>query len=122
MCSTPEALRTQALQLRETLTKIIDKIRQVPGYEDFLAQPSFDDIRQALRPGIPLVHLVPSSAGSLALILTQDGIGSVWLDDLTENSLGELLIDWFSAYDEPQTKRQPWLDAIDQSHWQVLCS
>ncbi|MDZ8242322.1 MAG: CHAT domain-containing tetratricopeptide repeat protein [Nostoc sp. ChiQUE01a] len=122
---TPEALRTQALQLRETLTKIIEQIRQVPSYEDFLAQPSFNDIRQALCPGIPLVYLVPTPAGSLALLVTQEGINDLWLDDLTENSLRELLKAWFNAYEESQTKHQAWLDAIDQGTrqlWQPLMS
>ncbi|AFY32934.1 TPR repeat-containing protein [Calothrix sp. PCC 7507] len=125
---TPEALRTQALQLRETLTKIIEQIRQVPGYQDFLTQPSFDDIRQALRPNIPLIYLMPTPAGSLALIITQDGIDDLWLDHLTENSLRELLNAWFDAYDEShksQTKHQAWLDVIDQGTrqlWQPLMS
>jgi CHAT domain-containing protein len=120
---TPEALRTEAIQLRETLTKIIKQIRQVPGYEEFLAQPNFDDICQALSPGIPLIYLVPTSAGSLALIVTQDGIASLWFDDLTENSLRELLITWFDAYNQSQTNRQAWLEAIEQGTrqlWQPL--
>jgi CHAT domain-containing protein/signal recognition particle subunit SEC65 len=97
---TPEALRTEAQRLHQTLTQTIDQIRQFDGYEDFLAQPSFDDIRQALRPGILLLYLVPTSAGSLALIVTQDGIDDLWLDDLTETSLGELLDIWFDAYEK----------------------
>ncbi|MHC5862236.1 CHAT domain-containing protein, partial [Nostoc sp.] len=121
----PSALRTQALQLHETLRKIIDQIRQVPSYKDFLAQPSFDDIRQAFRPGIPLVYLVTTPAGSLALIVTPDGIDDLWLDDFTQTSLGELLITWFNAYEQSQTNRQAWLDAIDQGTrqlWQPLMS
>ncbi|MFN6518187.1 MAG: CHAT domain-containing protein [Nostoc sp. CreGUA01] len=121
----PETLRTKALELRASLMIIIEQIRQVTGYADFLTQPSFDDIRQALRPGIPLVYLITTSTGSLALIFTQDGIGALWLDDLTENSLEELLYNWFDAYNESQTNHQAWLDAIDQgTHqlWQPLMS
>ncbi|MDM9584869.1 CHAT domain-containing protein [Nostoc sp. GT001] len=121
----PEALRTQALQLQETLTEIITQIRQIIGYEGFLAQPSFDDIHQALRPGIPLIYLVSSPAGSLALIVTQGGIAPLWLDDLTNKRLRELLIAWFKAYYQSQTNRQAWLDAIDQGTsqlWQPLMS
>jgi CHAT domain-containing protein len=120
---TPEALRTEALRLRQTLTQTIDQIRQVPGYKDFLAQPSFDDILHALRPGIPIVYLVPTSAGSLALILTQDGIAPLWLDDLTETRLREILYAWFNAYDQSQANHAAWLDAINQgTHqlWQPL--
>ncbi len=120
---TPEALRTEALQLSETLTKIIEQIRQVPSHKDFLAQPTFDDIRQALRPGISLIYLVPTAAGSLALIVTPEGIDDLWLDNLSENSLRELFIAWFSAYSQSPTNRQAWLDAIDQGTcqlWQPL--
>ena len=123
---TPEALRTEALQVNETLTKIIEQIRQVRGYENFLAKPSFNDIRQTLRSGIPLVYLVTTSAGSLALILTQEGIDELWLDELTENSLQEIFQAWFGAYyDQSQTNRQAWLNAIDQGTrqlWQPLMS
>jgi CHAT domain-containing protein/predicted LPLAT superfamily acyltransferase len=124
-CLTPSALSTQALQLRNTLTEIIAQIRQVPNYQDFLAQPNFNDICQALRPGIPIVYLVPTSAGSLALIVTQESITPLWLDDLTEESLRELLVNWFNAYELSQINPQAWLDAIDQgTHqlWQPLMS
>jgi len=122
---TPSALSTQALQLRHALTEIITQIRQVLGYEDFLAQPNYDDIRQSLRPGIPIVYLVPTSAGSLALIVTQEDITPLWLDDLTYESLRELLGNWFNAYELSQINRQAWLDKIDQgTHqlWQPLMS
>ncbi|MBW4661060.1 MAG: tetratricopeptide repeat protein [Drouetiella hepatica Uher 2000/2452] len=120
---TPEAFRTEALRLRQTLTQTIEQIRQVEGYADFLAQPSFDDIRQAIRPGIPLVYLVPTPTGSLALIVNQTGIADLWLDDLTQTSLGEVLTAWFNAYSQSQTNRQSWYDAIDQGTrqlWQPL--
>ncbi|WP_254625971.1 CHAT domain-containing protein [Nostoc sp. TCL240-02] len=125
---TPEVLRTEALQLRQTLTEIIDQIHQVPGYEDFLAQPSFDDIYQALRPSVPLVYLVPTSAGSFALIVTQDCITNIWFDDFTEANLRELLYGraddsnlggWLGAYRQPQSNHQAWLDAIDQGTRQL---
>ncbi|MEH2050401.1 CHAT domain-containing protein, partial [Nostoc sp.] len=122
---TPEALRNEALQIHETLTKIIEQIRQVRGYEDFLAQPSFNDIHQALHPSIPLIYLVTTPAGNLALIVTQEGIASFWFDDLTENSLRKLLFAWFSAYEQSQTNHQAWLDAIDQGTrqlWEPLMS
>ncbi len=99
------------------------QIRCALPYEDFLAQPSFDDIRQALRPGIPLVYLVPTSAGSLALIITQDGIAPLWLNELTETRLREILVAWFNAYAQSQANHAAWLDAINQGTrqlWQPL--
>ena len=55
------------------------------GYTDFLAQPDFSDIQQAVRPDVPLVYLVPTPSGSLALIVTQAGISDLWLDELSRN-------------------------------------
>jgi CHAT domain-containing protein len=110
---TPETLRNAATQLRSELETTIAQIRQVEGYEDFLDQPNFEDIRAALQPKCPLIYLVVTSAGSLALIITPDEIANLWLDDLTEASLQELLQTWFNAYNQSQSDRQNWLDAID---------
>ena len=120
---TPEAFRTSATNLREQLQAAIAAIRQQPGYEGFLDQPNFDDIRAALQLANPLVYLVPTSAGSLALIVTPDSITDLWLDDLTETSLQELLQNWFYAYSQSQTDHSAWLTAIDQGTrqlWQPL--
>ncbi len=122
---TPEAFRTEALQLRQTLTETIEQIRRVEGYADFLAQPDFNDIQRAVRPDVPLVYLVPTPAGSLALIITQDGIADLGLDDLTETGLGEILTAWFNAYNQSRTDRQSWYTAIEQGTrqlWQPLMS
>ncbi|MDJ0707665.1 MAG: CHAT domain-containing protein [Leptolyngbyaceae cyanobacterium MO_188.B28] len=121
---TPEVLRNQSQQLRQALTAILDQIRQFPGYEGFLSQPSFDDIRQALRPDNPLIYLVPTPNGSLALILTLDRITELWLDSLTDNKLIDLLNNnWIKAYNQSQTNHQTGLDTIDAvTHqlWQLL--
>jgi CHAT domain-containing protein len=110
---TPEAQRNTAIDLRQRLDALIAQIRQVDGYADFLDQPSFEDIRAALQPNNPLVYLVPTPAGSLALIVTPDGITDLWLDDLTETSLIDLLNNtWFKAYNQSQSDRQGWFDAI----------
>ncbi|MEP0914022.1 CHAT domain-containing protein, partial [Leptolyngbya sp. GB1-A1] len=112
---TPEALRTEALRLRQTLTETIEQIRQVEGYANFLAQPDFEDIQQAVRPHVPLVYLVPTSSGSLALIITQDDIADLWLDELNETELIELLNNsWFNAYKQSRDNPQAWLEVIEQ--------
>ncbi|WP_448570231.1 CHAT domain-containing protein [Trichothermofontia sp.] len=103
---TPEFLRNTAQHLRQTLTTTLDQIRQIPGYETFLTQPSFDDIRAALKPEIPLVYLVPTPAGSLALIVTRQNIEPIWLDDLPESQVREIL---YGPADDPELGR--WLGA-----------
>ncbi|XGV97806.1 MAG: CHAT domain-containing protein [Leptolyngbya sp. BL-A-14] len=118
---TPGAFRATAQQLHKTLTAKIEQIRQVEGYAGFLAQPGFSDIQQAVRPGIPLVYLVPTPAGSLALIVTQDSIIDVWFNDFTEISLREILTSWFTRYAENQQKQRDWTQ-VKQTHpvWQAF--
>jgi CHAT domain-containing protein len=195
---TPKVHRHTAIDLRQSLDALITQIRQVEGYANFLDQPSFADICAALQPNHPLVYLVPTPAGSLALVirsaspkagsplaplkkggtgtsssevpllkgdsgespdsnaaevirsasspkagsplapLQKGGTGTsssevpllkgdlggspasnaaeitpIWLNDLTETSLIDLLINtWFKAYDQSQSDRQGWFDAI----------
>ena len=117
---TPTDLRDMAAALREQLTQTITEIRQVEGYADFLGQPSFEDIRSALRPDQPLVYLVTTPNGSMALIVTVDNIDVLWLDDLTEPQLTDLLGQtWFAAYAQSRTNPQGWYDAIDTATRQL---
>ncbi|MEM9450348.1 MAG: CHAT domain-containing protein [Cyanobacteria bacterium P01_E01_bin.6] len=116
---TPEALRSDAQGLRHALTETLDQIRQIPDYEAFLTQPNFTDIHKTLRPNHPLVYLVPTPIGSLALILTPDHLSDLWLDDLTESQLQDILVNWFNAYNQSQTSYQAWLEAIDQGTRQL---
>ncbi len=61
---------TQEIQAaRGELDAAIAAIRQVPGYEDFFLPPTFEKIRQAATPDAPLVYLVATSAGGLALVV-----------------------------------------------------
>jgi CHAT domain-containing protein len=114
------------------LTNTITAIRQVPGYADFLIAPVFADIVSALPPATPLVYLVTTEAGGLALVVTSP-IGAtriptttvhpLWLNDSSQSFLLELLQGaadnpnlggWFGAYNQWQTNRPAWFAAIDQ--------
>jgi CHAT domain-containing protein/inhibitor of KinA sporulation pathway (predicted exonuclease) len=95
--STSEAeLRQRAETVRQDLKAAILAIREVPGYESFLDQPTFEDIAAAVQSNQPLVYLLPTPNGSLALVIYQSSSGqaevsSLWLDSLTETSLQEHL-------------------------------
>lgn len=120
---TPETFRNAATQLHSELETTIAQIRQVEDYANFLDQPNFNDIRAALQLKRPLIYLVVTSAGSLALIVTPDRIANLWLDNLTEPILQEFLQTWFNAYNRFQSDRQNWLNEIDSvTHqlWQLL--
>ncbi|MEA5464043.1 CHAT domain-containing protein, partial [Leptothoe sp. PORK10 BA2] len=99
---TPTELRDTAAALRDQLSQTLIQIRQVEGYADFLAPPSFEDVRAALRPDNPLVYLATTPNGSMALIVTVGAIDLLWLDDLTEETLREIL---YGPADEKELSR-----------------
>ena len=129
-------LHRQAEIIHKNLSDAIAAIRQHPGYADFLAQPSFEDITVAVKPDQPLIYLLSTPNGSLALIIYQSEaaksveISSVWLDTLTETSLLELLFGpgddlsgWFGAYSNQSADRKIWFETIDQvtcKLWETL--
>ncbi len=125
--------RQQSTQARQALQACLVEIRQIPGYETFLTLPSFEDIATTVQPHQPLVYLLHTPNGGLALILSylsssERGsrgenikdcgdiiINPIWLNNLTDSNLiAPLNKTWFQAYQEAQDKRQDWLNAIDQ--------
>ncbi|MEL7354111.1 MAG: CHAT domain-containing tetratricopeptide repeat protein [Cyanobacteria bacterium J06560_5] len=111
---TPEILRETAITLRQQLNALIKDIRKVPSYENFLSLPTFEEVAQTVRDDCPLVYLLSTPGGSLALIVTSQDIQSIWLDSLTEEQLIELLDEnWFSAYSQSQSDHKSWFNAID---------
>jgi CHAT domain-containing protein len=111
---TPEALRNEATRLRAELTTTLDDIRQQQGYETFLTLPTFEDVRNAATSDCPLIYLITTPSGSLALTVTPDTVEPLWLDAFNTTQLNALLKQtWFSAYNQSHTNRQGWFDAID---------
>ena len=102
--------QTPYQQLHDTL----EQIRQIPGYEEFLKATTFADIKQAVTSDRPLTYLVTTPKGGMAITVTVDEIELLWLDDLTETRLIDIIDQtWFAAYDQFQSDRQSWFDAID---------
>jgi hypothetical protein len=125
---------------------VIAAIRAVPGYTDFLADPTFAQIQSAAHAG-PLVYLLATAAGGLALIvhgeenhkpsfseklglsgklgLSAPPVEAVWLDGLTEARLREWIVGpaddpalggWLGAY-------QAWLNTrttATRAHWHTV--
>jgi CHAT domain-containing protein len=115
----PDELIDTTTKLRQALDQTIAQIRQVPGYEDFLTPTQWEDIAIALRRDNPLIYLVTTTNGGMALIVTVDEIEVLWLNDLTETKLIALLTVWFTAYDQSQIDRQGWYDEIDTTTRQL---
>jgi CHAT domain-containing protein len=121
---TPETMRDTATHLRQQLDDLIQAIRQVQGYENFLTLPTFADVRHAISQiDRPLIYLLCTSAGSLALIVTPENINTVWCDNFTETQLVTLIETWFAAYNQRQTNHSAWLntiDAVTRQLWEPL--
>ncbi|WOD39902.1 CHAT domain-containing tetratricopeptide repeat protein [Nodosilinea sp. E11] len=110
-----ESLKFQAATTHQALQDCLKEIRQNPGYESFLTLPTFEDIAATIQSTQPLVYLLHTSNGSIALILTIDGITGLWLNSLTDEKLVDLLDNiWFKAYKQVQSNRQGWLQILDQ--------
>jgi CHAT domain-containing protein len=84
-------IQTKSQSLAQQLQHTIAQIRQVPGYEDFLQAPTFAEIKKAVTIDRPLTYLVTTPNGSMALTVTVDAVEVLWLNDLTEKTLREIL-------------------------------
>jgi CHAT domain-containing protein len=112
----PDQLRQALNQTRQALTETIATIQQVEGYQTFLEAPTFEDITRALKPEQAIIYITTTPASSLALILTPGSeIYPVWLNELNQESLQELVNEWFSAYNQQQSNRTNWYNTIDQT-------
>jgi CHAT domain-containing protein len=93
-----EILFTQTQQTMRELNTTIESIRHIPGYEKFMAPTGWADIVEAVQAGFPLVYLVTTQVGSLALIVDLDqqtmqtGLELVWVDEFATELLDLLLI------------------------------
>ena len=115
-----EALRKQASQARADLNDAIARIRRIPGREDFLQEPDWDDVARVVTKSSPLVYLNTTSTGSLALIVYRSGlegkkivVDPIWRHRFNEEKLRELLANWFKAYNDQDRNYLPWFKAIE---------
>ena len=73
------------------LQAAVEKIQAVPGYEYFLRSLPAQEI-EALSQNAPLVYVLATTQGGLALIVQPDSVQPVWLPELTSKSLSEALL------------------------------
>ena len=84
----PEA-RTKITQAQDEIERIVETVRRLEGFEDFLQPATFADVQRAaaLR---PLIYIAATPVGGLALVIgagVADLISPVWLPELTEDTL-----------------------------------
>ena len=108
-----DAVRTA----RRELDAVIAEIRQVHGYEHFLAPPTFDDVSQAAHSG-PLVYLAAAEFGGLALVVRGADVVHVPLNELTADALLGRVTTHLQVYAdyraEPEQHRHDWYESLDQ--------
>ena len=127
-------LAIEMRKARHALDQVVETIRQIPGYEDFLTLPKFDDVVKAIHPDVPLVYIVATPAGGLVLVVHSTGeITPLWLDALTEDSLRKHVqgqadavrlegylgyyTRWRQSPNDPAA-RAAWFAALDDTtHW-----
>jgi CHAT domain-containing protein len=102
---------------REELDAVIEEIRAVPGYEDFLAVPTFADVADAAGE-CPLVYLAAAEPGGLALVVRGTDVTHVPLDGLTAGTLREKLTAHLGRYaryrESPKTAYPEWNAGLDE--------
>lgn len=94
---------------RRELDAVIEEIRAVPGYHDFLAAPSFDDVARVAAVDHPLVYFAAADLGGLALVVRGEEVTHVPLDEMTADVVRERVGTYLAAYDGYRTA-----SAVDQ--------
>ena len=99
---TSPPLRDLMTQARARLDGAVDRIRRIPRYESFLAEPGWEEIAAAMVEGQPLVYIAAAAGGGMALIVHRSAgdasVETVPLDDFSEERLQEHVKTWFDAY------------------------
>lgn len=102
---------------REELDAVIEEIRAVPGYEDFLAVPTFTDVA-AVAGECPLAYLAAAEPGGLALVVRGTEVTHVPLDDLTAGTLREKVTAHLERYARyrasPKAAYPEWTAGLDE--------
>ncbi|MFI7501831.1 CHAT domain-containing protein [Streptomyces sp. NPDC049687] len=101
---------------RDELDAVIDEIRAVPEYEEFLAPPTFEDVVGAAQAG-PLVYVAAAKPGGLALIVRGTDVAHVPLQHLSAESVQERTHQYLEAYSgyraAPRDNRARWDGSLD---------
>ena len=83
--------RVAALALMDQdFDAVVAAIRRIPGYANFLVERTFDEI-QAIAQDSPLVYVVASFSGGLALLVYHNSVQAIPLDKLTAAELSRVV-------------------------------
>lgn len=107
------------------LNEVIEEIRQVEGYEAFMAAPTFDDVAAAAVDGQPLCYVAAAESEGFALLVREGGeLEHVPLPELTGEAVRSAVSSLYTSYDEFSLDRTtgyaPWaadLEAVTRWLW-----
>jgi CHAT domain-containing protein len=110
---------------RRELDEVIDEIRKVPGYEQFLAAPMFEDVATAAREQ-PLIYVAAADLGGLALVVRGDDVVHVPLPELTADVVRDRVASYLEPYAAFRASQEAgladWrraLDSVTSWLWEV---
>ena len=112
----------QALrEARLALDQVVAEIQQVPGFKDFLATPTFDDVSRAAADQ-PLAYVAAAEHGGLALVVRGDDVTHIDLPELAREPVESLARRYLDRYAEfrsdPGPNRADWDAALaDTTSW-----
>jgi CHAT domain-containing protein len=106
------------------LDEIVSEVRALPGFESFLASPTFEEVAIAAKTQ-PVAYVAATEFGGLALLLGPElGPSVVFLPELTEEELFRQSLDYFRAQRQLGTEAHgDWrivLDRVTQWLWDAL--
>ena len=90
-------LREQVRAARASYARTVADVRTVPGYEMFQSAPTWADVASWMSDiGSPVVYLLATRAGGLALLVTTEpgsaaAVEAVWLDELSGAAVRDIV-------------------------------
>ncbi len=91
------ALIDRRIRLSREWDELVEQIRHLPGFEDFLRPPRTDDLLAAAADG-PVVLINVSQYRSDALLVTHDGVRSIRLPNVTPELVQAMARDFLGAF------------------------
>lgn len=87
-------LKENVRNARKKLDEAIEFIRKVSGYEQFLKNPTYEDIIAAVEPDHPIVYLATIEVGTIALVVYKKGQDKMPQVDILWEPFRELTSKW----------------------------
>ena len=103
------------------LDNVINEIRDLPGFEEFLVGPTFEDLSSVANPD-PIIYLLSVRDGGLAFLVDGENVTVTWLPELTEVALHGVVTEYLQAcsrLEDPRLARTM-LDATTQWLWDAI--